>query len=114
MASPLKLGALAVLLLGCSREVATPAVPTLGANALIYERSASTARQSAPEALAIQPAPDFAVGGLVEIPQPTGGAIVDLKGRFRHQMSATVPETGKLQVGCEGVAGHEPRQADAR
>lgn len=114
MAYPLKLGALAVLLLGCSHEVATPYAPALGANALIYERTAVTNRQSAPAAVAPQPAPDFTVAGLVEIPQPTGGAIVDLKGHFRHQMSASVPASGKLQVGCDGVAGHESRQADAR
>ena len=81
-----------------------------GRAALIYRTPATPLPRtalSADESLA-RHAQQFSHEDLVQVPQATGGAILNLSGRFRHQAVVHVKAgnpTGELEIGCERAGG---------
>ena len=58
---------------------------------------------------------NYSVAGLTPTQQSTGGAIVNLQGRFRSQMTAAIGSDGKLDIHCEGDRHeHAEGESDAR
>ena len=64
----------------------------------------STGRLGAPAATVSIPTNpnNCSVAWLTQVHQSTGGFIVNLNGRFRPRMIATVGTDGKVNVACEG------------
>jgi hypothetical protein len=61
----------------------------------------------ATEMLAPQAAFSTSHDNLVEIPSPVagGGTMVDLKGRFRSPLTATIDSSGKINIGHHSIEG---------
>jgi hypothetical protein len=74
------------------------------------ERKAGPMPGSARGAIAADPAFDTSSQGLVEEPAPGGGVMVDLGGRFRSAVTATVGPDGTPAADCvtPGAAHTEP------
>ncbi len=88
-------------------------VPAARAGQWIHVDPQTGARTGAPAdaraATAADPAFSTSHDGLVERPAPGGGVTVDLQGRFRSAVIATVGADGKVDVDC-----HAPGTAAAR
>ena len=51
-------------------------------------------------AIPANPAFSSSHSGLVEVPAPAGGMMIDLQGRFRSAVTATVDGDGRTRVDC--------------
>jgi hypothetical protein len=90
---------LTVAALSASAALAGP--PT-GAGMRAHVDPQTGARVAAPPAApaAASPSLSRSAAGLVEVPHPSGGFVVDLQGRFRSAVRATVQPDGTVTTDC--------------
>lgn len=96
LAIPLSVGS-------CSESPPSPSPQTTVAQASIVAVDPVTGRLGAPGASIVIPRnpQNFSVAGLTQAVQLTGGAIVNLQGRFRYNAVATVGQDGELKINCD-------------
>ena len=113
---------LAAAILGCSQNP-NPHAPVVAQAAAVQPQNSAgmvahkdpVTGRFVPEASAAQPSKETANAlsmsqeGLVEVPAPGGGFMVDLRGRFQQAMTATANPDGSVTVEC---GQHERRKKD--
>ena len=67
-----------------------------------------TAPVGPPAAAQMAPATSHSAAGLVEVPSPGGGVILDLQGRFLSPVTATVAPDGAPHAECHGPQAGTP------
>jgi len=99
------LGGVAIALLALS---ATPAragsdvvtSPPAGMRASVDPRTGALVRDPADEPVEADPRFSTSTDGLVVVPAPGGGVMLDLQGRFTSSVTATVGADGEVRIDC--------------